>query len=49
MTTALIAGTGHASEEELSKTLAQLRPWSLMVVIASVDDYIKDLLTALRA
>lgn len=49
MTTALIAGTESASDEELSKTLAQLRPWSLMVVIASVDDYIQDLLTALRA
>lgn len=48
MTTALIAA-GSASDEELSKTLAQLRPWSLMVVIASVDDYIQDLLTALRA
>ena len=34
---------------ELSKTLAQLRPWSLMVVIANGDDYIEDMLTALRA
>jgi hypothetical protein len=30
-------------------TLAQLRPWSLMVVIAESDDYIDDMLTALRA
>jgi len=49
MTTALISGAGTASDEALSLTLAQLRPWSLMVVVASVDDYIPDLLTALRA
>jgi hypothetical protein len=33
----------------LAKSLAQLRPWSLMVVIASAEDYIADMLTALRA
>ena len=49
MTTALITGVGSASDADLSLTLAQLRPWSLMVVVASVDDYIPDLLTALRA
>lgn len=49
MTTALIVGSLTASDEALSKTLAQLRPWSLMVVIANADDYIEDMLAALRA
>lgn len=44
----IIAGPG-ASDEALSKTLAQLRPWSLMLVIASSEEYIADMLTALRA
>ena len=49
MTTTLIVGNGLAPDEELSRTLAQVRPWSLMLVIASTDDYIKDMLAALRA
>jgi hypothetical protein len=49
MTTGFVVGVTSASESELSKTLAQLRPWSLMVVIASSDDYIDDMMTALRA
>jgi hypothetical protein len=49
MTTGFVIGITSASESELSKTLAQLRPWSLMVVIASSDDYIDDMMTALRA
>jgi hypothetical protein len=49
MTTGFVIGITSASESELSKTLAQLRPWSLMVVIASSDDYIDDVMTALRA
>jgi hypothetical protein len=48
-TTALIAGATSASDEALSKTLKQVRPWSLMVVIAEADDYIDDMLRALRA
>src|SRR5215472_14034702 len=44
----VVAGAA-ASDEALAKTLAQLRPWSLMLVIASADDYIEDILTALRA
>ena len=47
-TTALVVGTGHATDRELSKTLAQLRPWSLMVVIANADEYVGDMMTALR-
>ena len=49
MTTALVVSAASASEEDLAKTLAQLRPWSLMVVIANASDYIEDMLTALRA
>ena len=49
MTTGFIVGVTSASEDALSKTLAQLRPWSLMVVIADSDEYIDDMLTALRA
>ena len=53
MTTGFVVGTTwrpeSESEDELSKTLAQLRPWSLMVVIARSDDYVDDMLTALRA
>ncbi len=49
MTTALIAGSEDASDQALSATLAQLRPWSLMVVVANSDEYIEDVLTALRA
>lgn len=48
-TTGMIVGAAGASDGEVSKTLAQLRPWSLMVVISNVDDYIADMLTALRA
>ena len=36
-------------DEELSKTLAALRPYASMVVIANADDYIEEMLYALRA
>lgn len=49
MTTALVAHAGSSPDDALSKTLAQLRPWSLMTVVADVDDYIGDMLIALRA
>jgi hypothetical protein len=48
-TTGLILGGAHATDQMLSKTLSQLRPWSLMLVIANREDYIEDMLTALRA
>jgi hypothetical protein len=48
-TTGLILGGAHATDQMLSKTLSQLRPWSLMLVIAGREDYIEDMLTALRA
>ena len=49
MTTALILGTGSSSDEALSKMLVQLRPHAMMLVISSADEYIKDMLMALRA
>jgi hypothetical protein len=49
MTTALILGGAASSDETLSKMLAQLRPHVMMLVISSADEYIKDMLTALRA
>jgi hypothetical protein len=48
-TTGLILGGVSATDEMLSKTLSQLRPWSLMLVIANGEDYIEDMLVALRA
>ena len=49
MTTALIIGSESKSDEELSKTLASLRPHASMLVIANNDDYIEEMLAALRA
>jgi hypothetical protein len=47
-TTAFILGTHGVSDRDLARTLARLRPWSLMVVIAASDDYVTDMMTALR-
>ena len=49
MTTALIIGSDSKSDDELSKTLASLRPHASMLVIANNDDYIEEMLVALRA
>src|SRR5262245_54547918 len=49
MTTGCLVGADRAAEHDVSKTLAQLRPWSLMLVIARSDEYIDDMMTALRA
>ena len=49
MTTALVVGASWATDEAVSETLAQVRPWSLMAVIATPDDYMDDMLVALRA
>jgi hypothetical protein len=49
MTTSLIIGGTEVPDETLSQTLSQLRPWSLMLVIASGEEYIEDMLVALRA
>jgi len=49
MTTGLVLGTAAASEAALSQTLGQLRPHSMMLVAAGDEDYIEDMLVALRA
>ena len=49
MTTALILGGASSSDEALSKMLSALRPHAMMLVISGADEYIKDMLTALRA
>jgi len=49
MTMALIIGSEEHSDEELSKTLATLRPYAQMLVIANGDEYIEEMLAALRA
>jgi hypothetical protein len=48
-TTGLILSGPAVSDEKLSATLALLRPWSLMLVIAEGTDYVEDMLHALRA
>jgi hypothetical protein len=48
-TTALVLGNPNISDEALSKTLSQLRPWSLMLVISGAEEYVADMLSALRA
>jgi hypothetical protein len=48
-TTAFVLAGPSTPNEALSRTLAELRPWALMLVIASADDYVADMLRALRA
>jgi len=48
-TTGLIVCDEETSDAELSETLGRLRPWMLMLVVASSRDYIEDMLFALRA
>ena len=49
MTMALIIGSEQQSDDALSKTLATLRPYASMLVIANGDEYIEEMLSALRA
>jgi hypothetical protein len=49
MTTSLILGSASKSDAELTKSLMQLRPYSRMLVVASAEDYVEDMLRALRA
>ncbi len=49
MTTALLLGSGAVDDAALARTLATLRPYARMLVIANSDDYIADMLIALRA
>jgi hypothetical protein len=47
MTTALVLDADTAEESALSLTLAQLRPWAWMVVVAKGDGYVDDILGVL--
>ena len=47
-TATCVVRTPSATDEALSKTLAQVRPWSLMVVVASDDHYVEDILGSFR-
>jgi len=49
MTTVLVLGSEAHTEEALARSLATLRPYARMLVIAKSDDYIADMLMALRA
>jgi hypothetical protein len=48
MTTTVVVRDESATEEALSRTLAQVRPWSLMVVVASDDRYVEEILRSFR-
>lgn len=48
MTTALVLHPELADDAALSKTLAQVRPWALMVVVTSDHACLEDILGAFR-
>ena len=49
ITTATVVVRGpSATDEMLSTTLVQVRPWSLMVVVAGDESYLDDLLQSFR-
>ena len=48
MTHTVIVRASAATDAALSKTLAQVRPWSLMVVVVNDDDYVDDILRSFR-
>jgi hypothetical protein len=48
-TMAVVVGSEQRSDEELSRTLAALRPHAAMLVIANGDEYFEEMLMALRA
>jgi hypothetical protein len=47
-TAAMVVRGPSATDEMLSKTLAQVRPWSLMVVVVDDESYLDDLLKSFR-
>ena len=48
MTTTVVIKAASTTDEALSKTLGQVRPWSLMVVVASDEAYVDDILMSFR-
>jgi hypothetical protein len=47
-TATFVVRSPSATDEGLSRTLAQVRPWSLMVVVASDEAYVEDVLRSFR-
>ena len=47
-TATFVIRNASTTEAAVSKTLAQVRPWSLMVVVASEADYVEDVLRSFR-
>ena len=48
-TIAFVLGSTSTPPQALSRTLAQLRPWTLMLVMAESEEAIEEALAALRA
>jgi hypothetical protein len=48
MTHTVVLRDGSATEAAVSKTLGEVRPWSLMVVVADRRDYVDDILKSFR-
>src|SRR5262245_32701228 len=48
MTQTIVVRAKSVSDEVLSRTLAQVRPWSLMLVVASDEAYVEEILRAFR-
>ena len=47
-TATFVVRHASATDDMLSRTLAQVRPWSLMVVVASDEAYVEDVLRSFR-
>jgi hypothetical protein len=47
-TATFVVRSSSVDDAALSKTLAQVRPWSLMVVIAGDDHYVEEMLRSFR-
>jgi hypothetical protein len=47
-TATFVLRTPESTEEALSQTLGQVRPWSLMVVVAGDEGYVEDILRSFR-
>jgi len=48
VTTTVVVRNSATTDDALSRTLASVRPWSLMVVIASDSGYVDDILKSFR-
>jgi hypothetical protein len=48
MTMTLLVHHADATEDAISRTLAQVRRWSLMIVVASDEQYVADILRSFR-